>query len=77
MNIIAYFLLGVTFEKTSNFENEPCFDAQRLYAALGILEKHVLLQYAGRSRWFRLLPTSEGREYQGAQEYLQQNLKSL
>lgn len=75
MNIIAYFLLGVTFEKTSNFENEPCFDAQRLYAALGILEKHVLLQYAGRSRWFRLLPTSEGREYQGAQEYLQQNLK--
>lgn len=75
MNVIAYFLLGVNFEKTPNFAGEPCFDSQRLYAALGILEKQVLLQYAGRSRWFRFLPTSEGREYQGAEDYLQQNLK--
>ena len=75
MNIIAYFLLGVTFEQTSNFVGEPRFDAQRLYAALGILEKNVLLQYAGRSRWLKFLPTSEGKEYQEAQAYLQQTLK--
>ncbi|AOX00584.1 cytochrome P450 [Moorena producens PAL-8-15-08-1] len=75
MNIIAYFFLGVTFDKTSNFAGEPPFDAKRLYAALALLEKHVLLQTAGRSRWFKFLPTSEGREYRQAQDYLQQNLK--
>ena len=75
MSIIAYFLLGVTFEKTANFAGEPSFNSRRLYAALGILEKNVLLQYAGRSRWLKFLPTSEGREYQEAQKYLQQHLK--
>jgi len=75
MNIIASFLLGVTFERTKNFTGEPPFEPQRLYAALAVLEKHVLLQATGRSRWFKFLPTSEGREYQQAQDYLRQNLK--
>ena len=75
MAIIAYFLLGVPFDKTSNFAGEPPFDSQRLYEALAVLEKHVLLQTAGRNRWLKFLPTSEGREYREAQAYLQQNLE--
>ena len=75
MTIIAYILLGVSFDKTPNFADEPPFDAQRIYAALGILEKNVLLQATGRSRWLKFLPTPEGRAYQEAQTYLHQNLK--
>ena len=75
MGIIAYFLLGVPLDKTSNFAGEPSFDAQRLYKSLAVLEKHVLLQTAGRNRWLKFLPTSERKEYREAQAYLQQNLE--
>lgn len=75
INIIAYFWLGVTFKRSANFVDEPPFDAQRLYAAFAVLEKHVLLQFSGRNQWFKFLPTSEGKEYRQAQDYLQQNFK--
>lgn len=70
MGVIAHFLLGVSLDGKPNFEGEPSFEPQKLYKALAVLEKQVLLQSAGTNRWLKYLPTQEGRTYKKAQQYL-------
>ena len=74
MGVIGYFFLGAAANEAPNFDGEPPFNAQEIYKALGVLEKHVLLQASGRSAWLKRLPTAEGRRYQDAQSYLKQML---
>lgn len=63
MGVIAHFLLGVSLDSKPNFEGEPSFEPQKLYKALAVLEKQVLLQSAGTNKWLKYLPTKEGRTY--------------
>lgn len=74
MGVIAHFLLGVSLEGKPNFEGEPPFEPQKLYKALAVLEKQVLLQSAGTNKWLKYLPTEEGRTYKHAQQYLEEFL---
>ncbi|MBD2106729.1 cytochrome P450 [Nodosilinea sp. FACHB-13] len=71
MGVIAHFLLGVSLDGKPNFEGEPPFEPQKLYKALAVLEKQVLLQSAGKSKWLKYLPTKEGRTYKNAQQYIE------
>lgn len=48
MGVISYFLLGIAQKPNHTFSN-PNFNPAKLYKALGILEKQVLLESAGSS----------------------------
>ena len=74
MGVIAHFLLGVSQDGQPNFEGETPFDPQQLYATLAVLEKQVLLQSAGKSKWLKYLPTQESRTYWAAHRYQQEFL---
>jgi unspecific monooxygenase len=71
MGVIAHFLLGVSPEGQPNFEGEPLFEPQTLYSTLAVLEKQVLLQSAGKSKWLKYLPTQDSQTYWDAQRYQQ------
>jgi len=70
MDIFGYFLLGITSEDTSNTDNLPPFDSEKIAAALGVLEKVTLLQGTTQVSWLKDLPNQQGKLYRQAQNYL-------
>ncbi len=79
MRLISYFLLGIPLKEdnssTTSLEEVP-FEPNKVYAALGVLEKQVLLQSTTTNKWLKFLPKQKNKRAQEAYRILHEFLDS-